>query len=447
MSALLKDQPVAEHRETVNGTDHRALRFLTAGSVDDGKSTLIGRLLFDSQAILADQLDTLEKRAAGAPVDLSLLTDGLEAEREQGITIDVAYRYFATRKRKFIIADAPGHEQYTRNMVTAAAGSDAAVVLVDITKIDWRANPVPLLPQTRRHSLLAHLLRVPSIVFAVNKLDAVGDDAGAAFAATKAALEAYAAEAGITVAGIIPVSALRGDNVTVPLDAPWYDGPSLLQLLERLPTTQERTEGALLQPVQYVARDDAERGDDTKGTGHQRRVFWGRIAHGSVKAGDAVQVFPSGQGAVVAEVRRAGSAVDRAQAGESAGIVLDRQLDISRGDWIFTPGSASTKQEFQATLAWLDTEPATVGRKYWVRHGNRWVQARIAAIAHRLDIHDLRPTEAEQLQVNEIGDVTIELQQPLPVEPYASNRVGGALIVVDPASNRTSGALLVRSPG
>jgi len=444
MSAVLKPAQAQQ--------DHRALRFLTAGSVDDGKSTLIGRLLFDSQAILADQLQNLEKRAAGAPVDLSLLTDGLEAEREQGITIDVAYRYFATRHRKFIIADAPGHEQYTRNMVTAAAGSDAAVVLVDITKIDWRAaaaagSLVKLLPQTRRHALLAHLLRVPSIVFAVNKLDAV-DDPEAAFRATEAALQAFAAEAGITtVAATIPVSALRGDNVTLPLDAPWYDGPSLLQLLERLPTTQERTEGSLLQPVQYVARDDAEEGQTAQGAGHQPRVFWGRIAHGSVKAGDAVQVFPSGETAVVAAVRRAGSAVASAQAGESAGIVLDRQLDISRGDWIASPGGLQPALRFNATLAWLDTEPATVGRKYWVRHGNRWVQARIAAIAHRLDIHDLQPVDADTLQVNEIGDVTIEVQQPLPVEPYASNRVGGALIVVDPASNRTSGALLVRAAG
>ena len=433
-------------------SDHRALRFLTAGSVDDGKSTLIGRLLYDSQAILADQLDTLEKRAAGGPVDLSLLTDGLEAEREQGITIDVAYRYFATRKRKFIIADAPGHEQYTRNMVTAAAGSDAAVVLVDITKIAWQGNSaqdsaVALLPQTRRHALLAHLLRVPSIVFAVNKLDAV-DKPRAAFEAAQRALLAFAQEAGLTgVAGIIPVSALRGDNVTVPLAVDWYRGPSLLQLLESLPTTQERTEGALLQPVQYVARDGGDGGDGVEGAGHQPRVFWGRIAHGSVQAGDAVQVFPSGEQAMVTAVRRAGSTVHNVVAGESAGIVLDRQLDISRGDWIASPGGLAPTQRFSATLAWLDTEPATVGRKYWVRHGNRWVQARLAAIEHKLDIHNLQPINAHELTVNEIGQVQIELQQPLPLEPYASNRVGGAMIVVDPASNRTSGALLVRSLG
>ncbi len=427
--------------------DHRALRFLTAGSVDDGKSTLIGRLLFDSRAILADQLDTLEKKAAGAPIDLSLLTDGLEAEREQGITIDVAYRYFATKRRKFIIADAPGHEQYTRNMVTAAAGSDAAVVLVDITKLDTHQTPLILLPQTRRHSLLAHLLRVPSIVFAVNKLDAVADPQQA-FDAVSVALRAFAEAAGIALAGIVPVSALRGDNVTqtVVTDgtdwSTWYQGPTLLQLLESLPVAQERTEGDLLIPVQYVTRDD---GDGSTGVGHQPRSLFGRIAHGSVKAGDEVQIFPSGERAVVAEVRLAGSVVDHVEAGWSAGVVLDRQLDVSRGDWISTPGSVNGVQSFAATLAWLDTEPAVVGRKYWVRHGNRWVQARIASIENRLDIHTLEVADAHQLGVNEIGRVIVETQQPLPVEAYASNRSGGSLIVVDPTTNRTSGALLVQA--
>jgi sulfate adenylyltransferase subunit 1 len=413
----------------------RALRFLTAGSVDDGKSTLIGRLLFDSQAILADQIDALERRAAGQPIDLSLLTDGLEAEREQGITIDVAFRYFATRTRKFIIADAPGHEQYTRNMVTAAAGSDAAVVLVDVTKLDWRHRPVALLPQTRRHALLAKLLRVPSIVFAINKLDAA-EDPGAAFAAVREALEGFAAEAGIAAAAIVPVSALRGDNVAQPLDAPWYGGPSLLQVLEGLPTAQESRDGALALPVQYVARP-------TDGTGHAARVFWGRIAQGAVKAGDAVQVFPSSERATVVEVRRAGSTVAGAEAGESAGLVLDRQLDVSRGDWIGAPDTLEPTQRFTATLAWLDTDSARTGRKYLLRHGNRWVQGRIASIEHVLDIHTLEPGDAHELGVNEIGRVVIELQQPLPLQAFAANRVGGALIVVDPASHRTSGALLV----
>ena len=427
------------------GATHRALRFLTAGSVDDGKSTLIGRLLYDSRAILADQLDHLHARAAGQArtagdpgFDLSQLTDGLEAEREQGITIDVAYRYFATPARKFIIADAPGHEQYTRNMVTAAAGSDAAVVLVDVTKLDLDldATPLRLLPQTRRHALLAQLLRVPSIVFAVNKLDAVADP-GAAFRAVRAALLSFATEADVTVAGIVPISALRGDNVSTPLAAPWYGGPSLLQMLESLPATVEAGDGDFSLPVQYVERQGG-------GVGEQPRVLWGRVAEGQVQVGDELQVFPSGLRAVVAGLRRAGRSADQVRAGQSAGIVLDRQLDVSRGDWLATPGRQQPSRRFAATLAWLDTEPATPGRKYWLRHGNRWVQARLAGIEHRLDIHTLQPTESHGLAGNEIGDVVFELQQPLPLAAYADNRVGGAMIVVDPASHRTSGALLVR---
>ena len=424
---------------------NKALRFLTCGSVDDGKSTLIGRLLYDSRAILADQLDMLERKAAGEALDLSLLTDGLEAEREQGITIDVAHRYFATRERKFIIADAPGHEQYTRNMVTAAAGSDAAIVLVDITKIDWRARPLALLPQTRRHALLAQLLRVPSIVFAVNKIDTLADPQPA-FEAVRDALQAFADQAGIELAGILPVSALRGDNITVPLDAPWYGGESLLQLLHRLPVTHERDDGdagALLLPVQYVARDSGTAQPD--GTGHQPRTLWGRIARGGVCEGDAVQLHPSGERATVVALRHAGRAVAQAQAGQSVGLVLDRQLDVSRGDWIGTPDTLLAVQRFGATLAWLDTEPAQPGRKLLVRHGNRWVRARIAAIGHRLDIGTLARTEAHELAVNDIGHVVVELGEPLPLQPYADNRVAGALIVVDPASNRTSGALLVNS--
>ena len=437
-------------------SQHRALRFLTAGSVDDGKSTLIGRLLYDSRAILADQLDNLQARApsanqaAGGPdFDLSLLTDGLEDEREQGITIDVAYRYFTTPTRKFIIADAPGHEQYTRNMVTAAAGSDAAVMLVDITKLDTTATQVQLLPQTRRHALLAQLLRVPSIVFAVNKLDAVANPAQA-YAAVRKALLAFADQAGMAVAAVVPVSALRGDNVTTPLVVPWYQGPSLLQLLETLPSAQEATDASFTLPVQYVARQ----GD---GTGVQPRVLWGRVAQGRVQAGDAVQVFPSGEHAVVAEVRRSSRAAGglkdstlaqaqaQAQAGESAGIVLDRQVDVSRGNWLARPGSLQGTSTFSATVAWLDTEPAVPGRKYLLRHGHQWVQARLVAVEQRLDIQTLRRSASTQLQVNDIGEVRFELQQPLPLAAYAENRVGGSLIVVDPASHRTSAAVLVRS--
>ena len=428
----------------------KPLRFLTAGSVDDGKSTLIGRLLLDSRAILADQLDVLQMRAAGAAIDLSLLTDGLEAEREQGITIDVAFRYFATRERKFVIADAPGHEQYTRNMVTAAAGSDAAVVLVDVTKLDVGSGVasdaalVELLPQTRRHALLAQLLRVPHIVFAVNKLDAIAEPSRAfAFARVRDALAAFAAAAGIVPAGIVPISALRGDNVTTPSPLPGYDGPTLLALLEQLPDDVEPAGGQALLPVQLVNGGASEGGH---GSGHRARVLWGRVARGSVAVGDRLTVFPSGETAAVAELHAASGRVERVEAGRSAGVALDRQLDVSRGDWLAAPGSLSPTSRFSATLAWLDTEPAIVGRKYWLRHGNRWLQGRLGSVESRLDIATLAPREAGRLAVNDIGSVTFETQQPVPVESFASQRVAGALLVVDPATNRTSGALLVREP-
>jgi len=417
----------------------RPLRFLTAGSVDDGKSTLIGRLLLDGRAILADQLDALEARAGGGqPIDLALLTDGLEAEREQGITIDVAYRYFATAKRKFVIADAPGHEQYTRNMVTAAAGSDAAVVLVDATKLDLAREPLQLLPQTRRHALLAKLLRVPHIVFAVNKLDAVADADGA-FARVRAALEAFAAEAGFAPAGIVPISALHGDNVSRPSALGGSDGPTLLELLEALPVDDGATAAAALVPVQFVA--NAANG----GIGHQARVLWGRVARGEVALGVELVVFPSGERARVAELHVAGRRAERVGAGRSAGVVLDRQLDVSRGDWLAAPGTIAPTSRFRATLAWLDTEPAIVGRKYWLRHGNRWLQGRIAAIESRVDVATLAHHATDALGVNDIGEVVVEAQHELPLASFDDDRVAGALLVVDPASHRTSGTLLVRA--
>ena len=437
--------------DALSSTARKPLRFLTAGSVDDGKSTLIGRLLVDSQAVLADQLAGLHTRAAGAPIDLALLTDGLEAEREQGITIDVAYRYFATPERKFIIADAPGHEQYTRNMVTAAAGSDAAVVLVDVTKLDLGDAPtagdaspseagtglVALLPQTRRHALLAQLLRVPHIVFAVNKIDAVADPAYA-FARVRAALLQFCAASGIEPAGIVPISALRGDNVATATPIAGYDGPSLLALLEQLPDAHDDDAGPLLLPVQYIGADAAP-----GSPGHHSRVLWGRIARGQVRAGDRLVVFPSGEEATVAALYAADGRIDAVEAGRSAGVVLDRQLDVSRGDWLAAPGTLHPTTRFSATLAWLDTEPAVVGRKYALRHGNRWLQGRITQVTSRLDIATLERREAGTLAVNDIGEVVFETQQPLPLEAFASQRVAGALLVVDSATNRTSGALLV----
>ena len=420
--------------------DHRALRFLTAGSVDDGKSTLIGRLLYDSRAILADQLDTLEKKAAGAPIDLSLLTDGLEAEREQGITIDVAYRYFATKTRKFIIGDAPGHEQYTRNMVTAASSADAAVVLVDATKLDWKNPELELLVQTRRHSLLVNLLRVTSLVFAVNKLDAV-DDPALAFQHISAALKKFADAAGITVRATIPVSALKGWNV-VDAKADWcgYQGPSLLQLLEQLPITHADVEQPFAFPVQWV-----EKFSSSSDTSQGRRVFWGRVAAGSVKPGQAITVLPSGQSATVAQVLDHARRPGDIEAGHSAGIVLDREVDVSRGDWLLAPGQIEAQRSLKATVSWLDDEPLVPGRVYWALHGHRWVKAKVSRIVHKLDINTLAEEDATELPPNSIGHIELALQEAVATLPFAQARALGSLILVDTASNKTAAAVLVNA--
>ncbi|WP_295856171.1 GTP-binding protein, partial [uncultured Xylophilus sp.] len=351
-----------------NDAQHAAaLRFITCGSVDDGKSTLIGRLLVDSKTVLQDQLAGVQR---GGETDLALLTDGLSAEREQGITIDVAYRYFATARRKFIIGDAPGHEQYTRNMVTAASSADAAVVLVDATKLHWAATQATgeLLPQTRRHALLTHLLRVPSVVFAVNKLDAVAD-AATAFARIRNALAAFASAAGIEVAATVPVSALKGWNV-VDAQAGWagYDGPSLLQILEGLPGTPADSGVPFAFPVQWV-----EKFSSSSDTSQGRRVFWGRVGAGHVAPGQDVTVLPGGQTAIVAQVLDHARRPTDVGAGHSAGIVLDREVDVSRGDWLLAPGALEPSRTLSATVAWLDDEPLVPGRIYWALHGHRWV--------------------------------------------------------------------------
>nr|WP_236903795.1 GTP-binding protein [Comamonas serinivorans] len=438
-----------------------ALRFITCGSVDDGKSTLIGRLLVDSRAVLQDHLAGVTKQTHdGDQVDLARLTDGLAAEREQGITIDVAWRYFSTEARKFIIGDAPGHEQYTRNMVTAASQADAAVVLVDATKLPWAREGGPaqdsdaLLPQTRRHSLLAHLLRVPSIVFAVNKLDALPDAAGA-FARISAALTRFTQEAGIQAVATVPMSALKGWNVVGPrADEPgWagYQGPALLELLETLPVTGE-AQASLAFPVQWVETPQSGDSDTARG----RRVLWGRVAAGELTAGSQVQVLPSGQRAVVAEVinhvRQPGAVL----AGHSAGLKLDRELDISRGDWVIaapapvaddsfdepTPSYAVTR-ELQAVVAWLDDDALTPGRVYWALHGHRWIKARVKRVVHQLNINTLAREESHDLPANAIGRVELTLQDGIPAVPYAESRHLGALILVDSATNRTAAAVLV----
>ncbi|WP_090139234.1 sulfate adenylyltransferase subunit 1 [Limnohabitans sp. DM1] len=413
-----------------------ALRFITCGSVDDGKSTLIGRLLVDTKAVLQDHLAGVQR---SGETDLALLTDGLSAEREQGITIDVAYRYFNTEARKFIIGDAPGHEQYTRNMVTAASSADAAVVLVDAIKLDW-ANPnLQLLPQTRRHSLLVNLLRVPSIVFAINKLDAVADRA-VAYQNIAGALQKFAKEAGITVTAMVPVSALKGWNV-VDSQPDWcgYTGPSLLSILEDLPVTPAETDVAFSFPVQWV-----EKFHDSGVTTQGRRVFWGRVATGSVEPGQTVKVFPSGQTAVVSQVLSATRQPQNKAAGHSAGIVLDREVDVSRGDWLLAEhGSPEGQRQLSTTIAWMDDEPLVAGRLYWALHGHRWVKARVQRVVHRLNVNTLAEEEATELPPNAIGHVTLTLQEPLATLPFAQSRILGALVLVDTASHKTSGAVLV----
>ena len=447
----------ANTRATAQFDTNSALKFITCGSVDDGKSTLIGRLLIDSKSVLQDQLANVSK---SGEADLAQFTDGLSAEREQGITIDVAYRYFNTAERKFIIGDAPGHEQYTRNMVTAASSADAAVVLVDATKLDW-ANPhLSLLPQTRRHSLLCHLLRVPSIVFAVNKLDALGNDAENAFANIRTALEVFAQAADIEVTTIVPISALKGHNVVEPGPDNWcgYTGPSLLDILELLPVTPADTALPLAFPVQWVEKFSAS-ADTSQG----RRVFWGRVAAGVATVGQSVKVLPSGQTATVAQVLGTTRKPGTVQAGHSAGIVLDREVDVSRGDWLLaveaaaqvpatsdddfdTPPAATslaTSRELNATVAWMDDEPLVAGRVYWALHGNRWIKARVKRVIHRLDINTLAEENANALPANSIGHVELVLQEAIATRPYKESRVLGALVLVDTASHKTAGAVLV----
>ena len=413
-----------------------ALKFITCGSVDDGKSTLIGRLLVDTKAVLQDHLAGVQR---SGETDLALLTDGLSAEREQGITIDVAYRYFSTESRKFIIGDAPGHEQYTRNMVTAASSADAAVVLVDAIKLDWQNAQLELLPQTRRHSLLVNLLRVPSIVFAINKLDAV-DDAALAYKNISAALAKFTQEAGIRVTAVVPVSALKGWNV-VDSHPDWcgYQGPNLLEILEDLPVTPAETDVAFSFPVQWV-----EKFHDSGVTTQGRRVFWGRVATGSVEPGQTVKVFPSGQTAVVSQVLSATRQPQNKAAGHSAGIVLDREVDVSRGDWILAAeGAPQGERQLHTTIAWMDDEPLVPGRVYWALHGHRWVKAKVQRVVHRLNVNTLAEEEATELAPNAIGHVTLALQEPLVTLPFAQSRVLGAMVLVDTASHKTSGAVLV----
>ncbi|MDR1063711.1 MAG: sulfate adenylyltransferase [Azoarcus sp.] len=416
--------------------DHGLLRFLTCGSVDDGKSTLIGRLLYDSKTLLADTLTAIEKTSQKrglANVDLSLLTDGLQAEREQGITIDVAYRYFSTGTRKYIIADAPGHEQYTRNMVTAASTANLAVILVDARR--------GVLTQTRRHSILAHLVGIPHLVVAVNKMDLVGHSQDVFRQIVDDYLE-FAGKRGIEDVHFIPISALNGDMVVERCEAlDWYRGPTLLDILENAPLAHSEHAEPLRFPVQYVCRPR----DAANPALHDYRGFMGRIESGTVKAGDAVTVLPSGRSTTVKSVQLGGANIGAALAEQSVTLLLDDDIDISRGDMIVAGAAApQARKEIDAIICWLSESPLDRARTFLIRHTTREVRARLTDIAHKLDVNTLERLPAEKLVMNDIARVRFKLGQPVFADPYADNRATGAFIVIDESSNNTVGAGMIQ---
>jgi sulfate adenylyltransferase subunit 1 len=408
------------------------LRFSTAGSVDDGKSTLIGRLLYDTQSVYEDQVRSIEGKGTTAPgqIDFALLTDGLRAEREQGITIDVAYRYFSTARRKFIIADTPGHEQYTRNMATGASTADAAVVLIDASK--------GVLVQSRRHAYIASLLRVRHILVAVNKMDLIGYEE-AAFRAIErdftSLLEQIAADTGNPVEPIfVPVSALAGDNIVHRSNAmPWYRGPSLLELLEALPSSHDTRGSAFRFPVQRVLRPD-----------HTFRGFSGQIASGTIRPGDKIAVLPSGRTAEVARIVTWDGDLAEAHAPLSVILVLNHELDISRGDLIVAADDPATVvKRLKAALVWMDQRPLDRHRRYLLKHTSHTVPAYVSAVEHRTNIGTLSHEPAETLEMNGIGVVSIQLLRPIALDLYGENRSTGAFILIDPESNSTVAAGMV----
>lgn len=419
--------------------DNGLLRFLTCGSVDDGKSTLIGRLLYDTKAILADTLSaiakTSQKRGMSA-VDLSLLTDGLQAEREQGITIDVAYRYFSTGTRKYIIADAPGHEQYTRNMVTAASSAHLAIILVDARR--------GIQTQTRRHSIIAHLLGIPQLIVAVNKMDLVQYDA-TVFARICDEYRAFAAKVGIPDVRFIPLSALNGDMVVERGDPlAWYEGQTLLELLETTPVAHACGQEAEVFrfPVQYVCRPQAA----TDPTLHDYRGFMGRVESGRVAVGDEIIVLPSGLTARVRDIQLGGVSLttQEAIAEQSVTLLLDRDIDISRGDLIVkTAAAPPPSSAIHADLCWLAVAPLDPNRRYILRHTTRETRAKLAAIDYLLDMNNLAHRDATQLAMNDIARVSLRLAQPIFADPYRVNRATGAFILIDEASNNTVGAGMI----
>ena len=431
-------------QHNVKNHNDSLLRFMTCGSVDDGKSTLIGRLLFDTKTILADtltQISNTSKKRGMEAVDLSLLTDGLQAEREQGITIDVAYRYFSTGTRKYIIADAPGHEQYTRNMVTAASTANLAIILIDARR--------GVLTQTRRHSYLAHLVGIQHIVVAVNKMDLMNYDE-AVYDKICVDYLAFAKEIGLAQARdikFIPISALNGDMLVDRLEnMPWYTGETLLEMLEEAPAADEEQNAEFRFPVQFVCRPHASANADL----HDFRGFMGRIESGDIAVGDAVTVLPNGYQSKVKAIQIGDAQLQSAQTEQSVTILLEDEIDTSRGDMIVktdNQGSSNKRLEpvkqIEAHVCWLSETPMSPARTYIIRHTTRESKAKIGNIAYKVDVNTLEQQPANELKMNDIARINFKLAQPLMVDSYTQNRAIGAFIVIDESTNNTVGAGMI----
>jgi len=408
------------------------LRFITCGSVDDGKSTLIGRLLYDSKLLFEDQLATLEAESKkigtqGGALDFALLVDGLAAEREQGITIDVAYRFFATEKRKFIVADTPGHEQYTRNMVTGASTADLAIILIDARK--------GVLTQTRRHAFLVSLMGIRHAILAVNKMDAVGYDK-ATFDAIEAEFRAFAKKIGLSRVLAVPISGLKGDNITERSDAtPWYEGPTLLSHLEMVEIDEDRLATAPFRmPVQWVNRANQD-----------FRGFAGQIASGVIAPGDAIRVAPSGKTSRVARIVTREGDLMRAQAGQSVTLTLSDEIDVSRGDVIAAAGAPpESADQFECTIVWMAEEELLPGRSYQMKIGTKLVSAQVTDIKHKANVNTLEQLAAKTLELNDIAVCNIALDRSIAFDPYTENRDTGGFILIDRMTNATVGAGLIR---
>ena len=404
-----------------------ALRFLTCGSVDDGKSTLIGRLLYEQNLIFDDHLAALQRDSKkhgtnGADVDFALLLDGLETEREQGITIDVAYRYFATPRRSFVVADTPGHEQYTRNMATGASNADLAVLLVDARK--------GLLPQTRRHAIIASLLGIRYVVLAVNKIDLVGYDE-VVFTEIASGFSGFAAQLGFKDIQAIPISARNGDNVSAPSTrTPWYHGPHLLDHLETVDVEDERADKPFRMPVQWVNRPNLD-----------FRGFAGTVAGGSLRVGDDIAVLPSGQSSKVRAILSAGVDVDTAEAGDAVTVTLADEIDIARGDVLASlRDRPQVADQFAAHLVWMAGEPLLPGRTYLMKLNHATLAATVTELKHKLDVNTLNKLAAKTLTFNEVAVCNLSIARPVAFDPYAANRETGAFILIDRYTNETVAA-------